>query len=227
MFRCVMNRRLLHLLSISILSVCCSIGGCKEKNYSCKNGVCTCKAGQDCDIDCEAPPCHIVCEDPGTHCDAVCGNGDCTCKPGSECDFTCHSPPCHVTCHEDTLCTGVCANGDCTCGAGSVCDFDCMAGPCHVHCEGDHESCSGVCANGSCTCGANSSCRFGCLDGNCKTHCLSGSSCVLDCRQGEAGGEGCSFDTCAAGEAEVCPGNIVVCGTACPATESPPLDSEQ
>jgi hypothetical protein len=55
-----------------------------------------------------------------------------------------------------------------------------------------------LCANGDCTCEA-------------------GSSCVLECPDGNPGAQGCRFTQCEAGEAEVCDDGIhTVCGAACP-----------
>jgi hypothetical protein len=192
-----------------------------KKHVECTNGTCVCEHGADCNIDCQAPPCHVICKDSGTYCNAECGNGECICEPGAECDFDCQSPPCHVDCQGNDRCSGVCANGECDCSLGSTCDFDCLAGPCHVNCAGDNPSCNGVCANGTCTCGANSICEFSCKDSDCRAACESGSKCILECPAGNPGAQGCSYSSCRAGEPLICPDGIhIVCGAACPAPSS-------
>lgn len=203
--------------SIYVVILAIWASGCRKNDQDCVNGVCTCEHGADCDIECKAPPCHAICMDKGTYCEAECGNGDCICEPKSKCDFYCYSPPCHVHCNGNSHCSGECANGDCNCSSGSNCTFNCLAGPCHVNCDGNHEMCDGVCANGSCNCGPNSSCSFSCLDSDCKASCASGSACTLECPDGNPGKDGCRFDYCAAGDAQICPdGRHTVCGTPCP-----------
>jgi hypothetical protein len=190
---------------------------CHDDLRRCANGTCTCSHGAECDIDCEAPPCHVICADKGTFCEGECGNGECICEPGAACEFYCQSPPCHVSCEGNDRCTGVCANGDCNCSLGSTCSFNCVAGPCHVNCAGDNPVCDGTCANGTCTCGPNSDCRFSCLDADCSAVCEAGSACVLECPGGNPGAQGCDFVTCAAGDARICADGIhTVCGAPCP-----------
>jgi hypothetical protein len=100
----------------------------------CSNGTCVCGAGENCDIGCAAPPCHVECDDRST-CSGTCANGDCTCDESARCDFSCASPPCQVICAGDNpSCAGTCANGTCTCGPNSSCQFTCSAGPCHTSC---------------------------------------------------------------------------------------------
>lgn len=184
----------------------------------CSNGACVCPPGASCEFECDAPPCHVECEGDNPECEGSCANGDCNCGPGSNCEFECDAPPCHVECEPGSDCVGDCANGNCTCELGSSCAFGCDAGPCHVDCVGDNPSCDGTCANGSCTCGPNSACAFICSDHNCGVNCGEGSSCVLTCPTGDAGGQGCRFDSCAAGEPTLCPDGLsLVCGDApCP-----------
>jgi len=193
------------------------LGGCKITGH-CGGGDCVCPEGASCELECDAPPCHVECVGRNPECRAECGNGDCACGPDSHCDLTCHSPPCHVQCDESTNCSAVCANGDCTCSSGSECAFTCDAGPCHVACEGNHRRCDGQCANGTCECGPSSVCSFECLDGNCHTYCGQGSSCLLRCGEMAIGAQGCRFDQCAAGEPQLCPDGITLrCGDAvCP-----------
>lgn len=186
---------------------------CHEDAGHCDGGECVCPPGASCELECDAPPCHVLCAEDNPRCEATCGNGDCVCGPGSNCDFVCHSPPCHVDCAPDADCFATCGNGECTCAAGSACAFTCDAGPCHVQCEGDHPHCDGQCANGTCTCGPNSSCAFECLDANCHTYCEAGSECLLRCSQPSSGVQGCQFDRCAAGVPELCPDGITLrCG---------------
>ena len=203
------------VLWISLLFV--SLVGCKEKEVYCQNGVCVCAEGDNCDMECVAPPCEATCVGDGTVCDGVCGNSSCNCGPGAVCDFECHSAPCHVNCDNGDFCSGVCANGSCNCSTGSTCSFDCLSGPCLVNCEGNNPHCDGVAANGTSTCGPGSTCNFGCLDDDCHIVCEAGATCTLNCPNGNAGIQGCSFSTCAAGEPIVCEGGFyTTCGTPCP-----------
>jgi hypothetical protein len=146
-----------------------------------------------------------------------CANATCVCGPGAECDLGCGAPPCHISCGQGSQCSGTCANGTCSCDPGAECNFDCASGPCHVQCAGDNPTCDGVCANGSCVCGPHSNCHFSCLDHNCHASCAPGSSCTLDCPQGNAGKQGCDFSACAAGAPVMCAnGTTLACGAPCP-----------
>ncbi len=194
--------------------------GCDDDDDAgpCRNGECICSEGSNCEIWCDAPPCHVLCEGNNDACDAECANGDCVCGSDSHCDFACAAPPCHVQCDEHTSCTGECANGTCLCESGSTCDFECDTGPCHVECEGDTE-CSGTCRNNSCVCGPGSTCSFSCGDHNCTTECGPGASCLLECPEGAPNTQGCNFDSCD-GTPIVCPdGKTVACNAECPQTD--------
>src|SRR5688572_3762732 len=108
----------LSLLCMLVVSALC-LAGCDDDD--CENGSCICERGESCELECDAPPCHVVCEGDNPECSATCGNGDCACGVDSDCDFDCHSPPCHVDCAPDSNCSGVCANGDCDCEPGASC----------------------------------------------------------------------------------------------------------
>ena len=127
--------------------------GCGEPvTQTCANGTCVCEAEAECDLPCDAPPCHLDCLE-GSTCEGQCANGDCACAPGATCAFSCHAPPCHVECAGDNpSCDGACANGQCTCGPASTCAFTCDAPPCHADCEAG-ATCSLTCPDG--------------IDGNC------------------------------------------------------------
>jgi hypothetical protein len=147
----------------------------------------------------------------------ACNNGECVCGQKASCDFVCAGPPCHVTCESASACSGECANATCACERGASCDFVCDSGPCHVQCKGDNAHCAGECANGSCTCGANSDCYFACTDHNCSASCAAGSHCVLECPDGRAGTQGCTFTSCASGSPTICPGGLATtCNADCP-----------
>jgi hypothetical protein len=124
-----MPRLLLPALILLVIEVACS-----GVQADCSNGTCVCEANAQCNLTCDAPPCHVDCGS-GSSCSGVCANGDCTCEEGASCSFTCGSPPCHVTCEGDNpQCDGTCADGQCTCGADSTCRFTCASGPCHTTC---------------------------------------------------------------------------------------------
>jgi hypothetical protein len=180
----------------------------------CDGGDCVCAEGASCEFACDEPPCHVVCEGDNDECKGTCGNGDCTCGSGSDCRFACKVSPCHVDCNGDS-CSGTCANGDCSCARGGSCDFRCSKGPCHVECAGDNDHCSGTCANGTCHCGAGSHCDFTCADHNCHVECEAGATCTLACPDGSPGTQGCSIDTCGAGEATLCADGSMACGVPC------------
>ncbi|HEX6241903.1 MAG TPA: hypothetical protein VFZ61_13435 [Polyangiales bacterium] len=139
-----MSRALCFLAYVVMLAapLACDRG----RDGDCSNRACTCKAGHDCELSCEAPPCDVSCEQ-GARCDAVCANGSCRCGPDARCDFACKAPPCHVECAGDNpQCDGTCANGTCACGTNSSCFFRCESGPCHTTCP-QGASCVVLCPN--------------------------------------------------------------------------------
>lgn len=154
------------LLSFGLLGL-----ACHEEPVDCANGTCVCAAGQTCDIECAAPPCHVDCE-PDSDCNSQCANGSCTCRESATCAFSCLAPPCHVICEGDhPHCDGACANGECTCGPDSRCDFVCDAPPCHANC-GAGSSCSLLCPDG-----LNGNCSLDTCDGGAMT-CPNGTTAV-------------------------------------------------
>jgi hypothetical protein len=164
-----MLRTLLPLLA-GLVAVACDDD--QGSHARCDNGTCTCAALGECELECAAPPCHVLCEE-GSQCDAACANGECACEERASCAFRCDAPPCHVRCEgENPSCAGTCANGTCECGPDSQCEFTCGSGPCHT------------------LCGAGSSCVVHCPQGtpgsqNCDiTQCASGE--VTLCPDGRA-----------------------------------------
>jgi hypothetical protein len=135
-----------RVLSLAVLILVAGCGDDDDVNYDCGNGSCPCLPGDECQIACAAPPCHIDCE-YGSTCIAQCANGTCRCRQDSTCAFGCLSPPCHVSCELGSHCSGECANGTCSCGSNSSCHFECLDGNC------------------SASCGAGSSCTLECLSG--------------------------------------------------------------
>lgn len=131
----VIWRPALATTALATLALFFGLTSCDDE-LDCENGECRCLAGDECNLTCDAPPCHVVCEEDSS-CSGACANGNCTCEAGADCDFTCDAPPCHVTCEGDNpSCSGTCANGTCKCGPNSTCTFECAAGPCHANCEG-------------------------------------------------------------------------------------------
>jgi len=131
----------LGLIALLVLAAC----GDDEVDYGCQNGSCPCYEGDECQIACVGPPCHVDCW-AGSSCVAECGNGTCNCREGSECAFGCQSPPCHVNCEAHTECSGQCANGSCSCGPDSSCHFECLDGNCSASCAAG-SSCTLECPN--------------------------------------------------------------------------------
>ncbi|MBN2526184.1 MAG: hypothetical protein JXR76_07310 [Deltaproteobacteria bacterium] len=206
------------IIWINIVGIGVVLTGCRDhREIHCLNGACECLHGDDCDIECVSPPCHVLCSGSGTQCNGQCANGACTCGSGAECAFDCKSGPCHVNCQGNDFCAGICWNGNCSCSSGSNCYFECASGPCHVTCAGNNRECKGECANGTCQCGPGSNCTFRCNDNNCKTNCDPGSACALACPNGNVGvPERCWISSCAAGDVKICnDGLYTVCGMEC------------
>ena len=120
---------------------------CRNDPRYCENESCRCRAGEECDIQCIAPPCNLQCEEE-SKCNGGCANGMCECKDSARCEFECIASPCHVTCVGNNECSGACANGTCACGPDSSCHFRCEGGPCHTLCA-QGSSCIVSCPDGT------------------------------------------------------------------------------
>lgn len=134
------------------------------------------------------------------------------CSAGGTCTFTSTANQAALhACSAATSCTTTCGDGgtcivnggkamsvSATAEATSLVQVDCLAAG----------TCSATCADGA-------SCEIDCKDaGTCTAiQCTSGSSCLLDCT-GTAVGS-CGFSQCTEGMT-TCPGDILVCGRACP-----------
>jgi hypothetical protein len=87
---------------------------------------------------------------------------------------------------------------------------------CHFSCAGS-STCSASADNanaGVVDCSAGASCQLKCgnnLSDNCTLNC-NGGACLIDC--GTSGGN-CNLSGCSGGVTN-CPGNVKVCGRACP-----------
>jgi hypothetical protein len=134
------------------------------------------------------------------------------CRASGTCAFTSTANQAAIHgCSDAASCTTTCGDGgtcivnggkarsvSATAEATSLVQVDCLA--------------AGTC---SATCTGGASCEIDCKNAvTCTTiQCTSGSSCLLDCTGTAAGS--CGFSQCTEGMT-TCPGDILVCGRACP-----------
>jgi|GEM_PF-1931793 len=141
-----------------------------------------------------------ACGSMGYPCDRMCAEGaSCACGGSCACDIRCtRGDDCATECLGSSQCAidaKMTSNATLVCGSDAICDIDARNA-----------------SNVDLACADRASCAVDCTGvSNCFVACTGSATCTVDCTSTS----NCRFTACG-GAMSSCPGDVIVCNTACP-----------